>query len=142
MQTITTIGLDIAKSVFQIHGIDAAGEVIIRRQSKLRSRRCWRGARRRLPPSQRSLCQPGTSSTGSPTKHHPCDLCEAVREGTKERLQRRRSDRRGRAAAELTRCTREDARSARPPSPPPRSLSPGLKSRAGARSGPGSVSRK
>jgi hypothetical protein len=27
MQTITTIGLDIAKSVFQVHGIDAAGQV-------------------------------------------------------------------------------------------------------------------
>ena len=26
MQTITTIGLDIAKSVFQIHGIDANGK--------------------------------------------------------------------------------------------------------------------
>ena len=34
MQTVTTIGLDIAKSVFQIHGIDAAGEVVIRRQLK------------------------------------------------------------------------------------------------------------
>jgi len=29
MQAITTIGLDIAKSVFQVHGIDAAGNVII-----------------------------------------------------------------------------------------------------------------
>ncbi len=28
MQTITTIGLDIAKSVFQVHGIDAEHEVI------------------------------------------------------------------------------------------------------------------
>src|SRR2546421_12493096 len=37
MQTITTIGLDIAKSVFQVHGVDAAGEVIIRRQLKRRS---------------------------------------------------------------------------------------------------------
>ena len=27
-----TIGLDIAKSVFQVHGIDAAGGVVIRRQ--------------------------------------------------------------------------------------------------------------
>ena len=36
MQTITTIGLDIAKSVFQVHGIDAAGQVIIRRQLKRR----------------------------------------------------------------------------------------------------------
>ena len=25
MQTVTTVGLDIAKSVFQVHGIDAAG---------------------------------------------------------------------------------------------------------------------
>ena len=25
MQTITTIGLDIAKSVFQVHGVDADG---------------------------------------------------------------------------------------------------------------------
>src|SRR6266566_1675516 len=36
MQTITTIGFDIAKSVFQVHGIDAAGEVVIRRQLKRR----------------------------------------------------------------------------------------------------------
>lgn len=32
METVTTIGLDIAKSVFQVHGIDARGEVIIRRR--------------------------------------------------------------------------------------------------------------
>src|SRR5215471_10832404 len=36
MQAITTVGLDIAKSVFQVHGVDAAGEVIIRRQLKRR----------------------------------------------------------------------------------------------------------
>jgi transposase len=36
MQEITTIGLDIAKSVFQVHGIDAEGNVIIRRQLKRR----------------------------------------------------------------------------------------------------------
>ena len=36
MQTITTIGLDIAKSVFQVHGVDAAGQVIVRRQLKRR----------------------------------------------------------------------------------------------------------
>src|SRR5258706_394711 len=37
MQTIKTIGLDIAKSVFQVHGVDAAGAVVIRRQLKRRS---------------------------------------------------------------------------------------------------------
>src|SRR5262249_57744649 len=34
--SVTTIGLDIAKSVFQIHGVDAAGNVIVRRQLKRR----------------------------------------------------------------------------------------------------------
>ena len=36
MQAITTIGLDIAKSVFQAHGVDVEGHVIIRRQLKRR----------------------------------------------------------------------------------------------------------
>jgi hypothetical protein len=27
MQSISTIGLDIAKSVFQVHGVDVAGQV-------------------------------------------------------------------------------------------------------------------
>jgi transposase len=36
MQTATTIGLDIAKSVFQVHGVDAAGQVLICRQLKRR----------------------------------------------------------------------------------------------------------
>src|SRR6476619_2285796 len=36
MQAITTIGLDIAKSVFQVHGIDAEGNLLIRRQLKRR----------------------------------------------------------------------------------------------------------
>jgi transposase len=36
MQSITTIGLDIAKSVFQVHGIDAVGQVVMRRQLKRR----------------------------------------------------------------------------------------------------------
>jgi hypothetical protein len=34
MQTITTIGLDIAKSVFQVHGVDAEGKVIIRQTAQ------------------------------------------------------------------------------------------------------------
>ena len=36
MQTITTIGLDIAKSAFQVHGVDAVGQVVMRRQLKRR----------------------------------------------------------------------------------------------------------
>jgi transposase len=37
MQTVTTIGLDIAKSVFQVHGVDSTGHVVIRRQLKRRA---------------------------------------------------------------------------------------------------------
>jgi hypothetical protein len=58
MQTITTIGLDIAKSVLQVHGVDAGGQAVIRRQLKRRyvlafSRSCrhvwsvWKPAPRR-----------------------------------------------------------------------------------------------
>jgi len=36
MQAVTTIGLDIAKMVFQVHGVDAEGKVIIRRKLKRR----------------------------------------------------------------------------------------------------------
>ena len=36
MQTIMTIGFDIAKSVFQVHCVDAEGKVILRRQLKRR----------------------------------------------------------------------------------------------------------
>jgi transposase len=37
MQAIATIGLDIAKSVFQVHGTDADGRVAVRRQLKRRN---------------------------------------------------------------------------------------------------------
>ena len=56
---ITTIGLDLAKSVFQVHGIDATGQVVVRSRFGGR-RRChfspscplawsaWRRAARRI----------------------------------------------------------------------------------------------
>jgi len=36
MQAVTTVGLDIAKSVFQVHGEDARGNVVVRRQLRRR----------------------------------------------------------------------------------------------------------
>jgi transposase len=32
MERITTIGLDIAKQVFQVHGVDTVGTVVVRRR--------------------------------------------------------------------------------------------------------------
>ncbi|MDZ5698737.1 hypothetical protein [Chelativorans sp. M5D2P16] len=39
MDNVTTIGPDIAKSVFQVHGVDAVGQGVIRR--KLPAGACW-----------------------------------------------------------------------------------------------------
>ena len=36
MEQISTIGLDIAKNVFQVHGIDEKYEVVVRRQLRRR----------------------------------------------------------------------------------------------------------
>ena len=79
MQAVKTIGLDIAKSVFQVHGVDVDGPVVIRRKLKRRyvltfleklpaciglgSRHCWRDARprsplSRLPTNSREWCGP------------------------------------------------------------------------------------
>ena len=55
MQAVTTIGLDIAKSVFQIHGVDAAGNVIVRRQLK---RRYVLAFFQKLPPCASSASKP------------------------------------------------------------------------------------
>jgi transposase len=40
---IRTIGIDLAKNVFQVHGVDTAGKVALAK--KLRVRRCWRCSR-------------------------------------------------------------------------------------------------
>ena len=32
MPTITTVGLDLAKKVFQVHGVDAEGKVVVARK--------------------------------------------------------------------------------------------------------------
>jgi hypothetical protein len=37
MQAVTTVGLDIAKSVFQVHGVGIGGDVVIRRRVAM----CW-----------------------------------------------------------------------------------------------------
>jgi transposase len=34
MNKISVIGLDLAKNVFQVHGVDGAGEVVVRKQLK------------------------------------------------------------------------------------------------------------
>ena len=85
MQTVTTIGLDIAKSVFQVHGVDAAGQVLIRRQLK---RRYVLAFFQKLPPCLIGIeaCALGTllvaraAGTRSHRTPHAAGLCEALRQ--------------------------------------------------------------
>ncbi len=42
MSEITTIGLDLAKHVFQVHGIDAEGTTVLRK--RLGAGKCWRSS--------------------------------------------------------------------------------------------------
>ena len=90
MEAVTTIGLDIAKSVFQVHGIDAEGNVIFRRQLK---RRYVLTFFQKLPPclvgiEALRLVASLVARTPGARPHRTPDaagLCEAVCEAAQER---------------------------------------------------------
>jgi len=90
MQTVTTIGLDIAKSVFQVHGVDAAGQVLIRRQLKRRycagllSKAATMSGRHR---SVRVITLLVARAPGAWSQRalDAASLCEALRQTAKER---------------------------------------------------------
>ena len=99
MQSISTIGLDIAKSVFQVHGVDPAGRAVLRRQLKRRHVLVFF---QKLAP-----CLVGIEACAS--SHHwsrelqalghtvpdASGLCEALRQAAEERRYRRGGDLRG-----------------------------------------------
>jgi transposase len=60
MKEVTTIGLDLAKNVFQVHGVDAIGEVVIRRQLR----------RRQVMPFFEKLPRCLIGVEACPTSHH------------------------------------------------------------------------
>jgi transposase len=80
---ITTIGLDLAKNVFQVHGIDAAGEVVVRRALR---RGQMLAFFEKLEPCLVGMEACGTShywarelgSLGHEVKLMPRGLCEAL----------------------------------------------------------------
>jgi transposase len=74
---ITTIGLDVAKSVFQIHGIDWAGIVLLRGQLK---RGQVPGFFQKLPP-----CLVGIDACAS--SHHRSRELQAVGHNVRRNLQ-------------------------------------------------------
>ena len=66
MQAVTTIGLDIAKSVFQVHGVDAAGQVLIRRHGAALEHTNNYGATCMEPSSAREASDPTSWSHPRP----------------------------------------------------------------------------
>ena len=72
MQTVSTIGLDIAKSVFQVHGIDANGLVVIRRQLK---RRYVLAFFEKLPPCLVGIEACASSTIGRASCRHSATPC-------------------------------------------------------------------
>jgi transposase len=116
MQTITTIGLDIAKSVFQVHGVDADGNIVIRRQVKRRyvpafSRSCRRALSASKPAPRRIIGRANSRRLAIPfrlmppayvkpyVKRHKNDatdaeaICEAVTRTCGSSRPRRQSNR-------------------------------------------------
>ena len=89
MQMITTIGLDIAKSVFQVHGVDAAGQVVVRRQLKRRYVLAFFQKVTAMPDWHRSLrvialLVTRAPGTGSHCTTDAAGLCEALRQAAEE----------------------------------------------------------
>ena len=94
MQTVTTIGFDIAKSVFQVHGVDAAGQMVVRRQLK---RRQVIAFFQQLPPCLVGIEACASShywsrelqALGQQRAANAAGLCEAIRQTPEERYGRR-----------------------------------------------------
>jgi hypothetical protein len=90
MQAVTTIGLDIAKSVFQVHGIDAEGKVIICRQTEAPLHPDVLSEAAAVPGWDRALRHVASlvaRAQGARPYRAPdaAGLCEALRQATEER---------------------------------------------------------
>ena len=94
MQTISTIGLDMAKSVFQVHGVDAAGQVVVRRQLKRRQVIVFFPEAAAMPSRHRgvrliALLVARTAGSWTQRAVDAARLREALRQATEERYGRR-----------------------------------------------------
>ena len=89
MGQVITIGLDIAKSVFQVHGVDEGGTVVIRRQVRrahsLRSPASCRPAWSASKPRHGSPLGSRAGRARPPGAAHAAVLREAVRQAAEER---------------------------------------------------------
>jgi hypothetical protein len=83
MAEVSTIGVDIAKSVFQVHGVDAEGTVVVRRRvgrAKVLEFFCWFTV---LPRWHGSMCNGAPMGTRAEEawarrSSHAADLCQSL----------------------------------------------------------------
>ena len=100
LSSVTTVGLDLAKHVFQVHGVDASGGVVnaIRHKRLLeffvRCRVAWSGSSLRVGTSLGAR-----TDQAWPSGAHASGLCEAVYSPAEERRSGRGGDLRGADAA-------------------------------------------
>ena len=124
MQAITTIGLDIAKSVFQVHGVDAGGNVVFRRQFKRRYVLAFFQKLPSVPGRHRSVRFSASlvARTSGPWAHRAPDAAsvrEALCEAAQKRCYRRRGDLRSGHQAEHAVRRDQDARATKLPDAAP-----------------------
>ena len=104
MGEVSTIGLDIAKSVFQVHGVDDAGAVVIRKRISRAKVLEFFAALVAVPGRDRSLpvstsLGPRAAGAWSHGAADAAELCEGLSQAQQERRERCGGDLRGGDAA-------------------------------------------
>ena len=90
MEAVVTIGLDIAKSVFQVHGVDAVGAIIVAPTSDAREGAVVLREASSLPSRpgglrHGALLGPRAQKAWPRCAADAAELCEALREASEER---------------------------------------------------------
>ena len=95
---ITTIGLDIAKRVFQVHGADRAGQAVLRRKLQRGDVLAFFAKLPGLPGRPRSGATAHHWARATPALGHTVRLLPS---GLRQALRQTRQDRRGRCRGDL-----------------------------------------
>ena len=116
MTEIMTIGLDLAKTVFQVHGADGEGRAVLRRRLRRGQIRVFCHGPALLDRigslRERSLLGARVAGVGTRRSADPAAICEAVREDQQERCGGRGGDLRSGAAPHHAVRRSEERRSA------------------------------
>jgi hypothetical protein len=109
---VVTFGRDLAKNVFQIHGVDAAGHTIVEKQLKrlacpllcqFSASDDWRASLLR-----RALLDTQAARHGPQRQAYGTAVCQTLRLGQQKRCQRCRGDLRGRRTQIHALCTDQE----------------------------------